>query len=258
MLDDASTGFSSEFHETLALYESNCFWFANRNRLIETTINRFFPQAKSFMEVGCGTGFVLSSIAKTRRWDYLVGAEMSISGLRIARERIPDADLLQMDTSKCHFHREFDLVGAFDVVEHIAEDRQALAALNRALLPGGGILLTVPQHDWLWSAQDEMAGHHRRYHRQQLATKLQHTGFEVLYATSFTTLLLPALFLSRLTNRWRHTSPKTGTFCEVDLQPVLNRLFGLVCHLESTVIAAGVRLPFGGSLLIVARKPSEP
>lgn len=258
ILDYTSTGFSSEGHESLARYESDCFWFANRNRLIETTINRFFPHATRFMEVGCGTGFVLSSIAKARRWDYLVGSESSISGLCITRERVPDADLLQMDIRQCHFDREFDLVGAFDVVEHIAEDNDALTSLHRAILPGGGVLLTVPQHMWLWSVQDEMAGHHRRYSRRQLSRALQAAGFEIVYTTSFTTLLLPAFFLSRLSSRWRNTSPKTGTFCELGLPETLNRVFALVSGLERTMIRAGARFPVGGSLLLAARKPSEP
>ena len=65
----------------------------------------------------------------------------------------------------------------------------------------GGIILTVPQHPWLWSQADTYAHHVRRYIKQDLITKLQQTGFKVVKVTSFVSLLLPLMLLSRLNQR---------------------------------------------------------
>jgi hypothetical protein len=144
------------------------------------------------------------------------------------------------------------VVGAFDVIEHVAEDGEVLREMYAACRPGGGIVLTVPQHEWLWSRRDERAGHRRRYRRAALLAKLAEAGFVRPWATSFVTLLLPLMALSRL----RQTSTR-GLEESGELEPgrLANGLLGAAMALERSLIAAGVRLPAGGSLLAIARKP---
>ena len=105
---------------------------------------------------------------------------------------MPDAELLEVDARRLPFEAEFDVVGAFDVLEHIEEDERALIEMHAALRPGGGLVVTVPQHPALWSAVDEYSRHVRRYRRSELLTKLRDSGFEVIHWTSFVSLLLPA------------------------------------------------------------------
>ncbi len=76
--------------------------------------------------------------------------------------------MLQFDACAIPYKAEFDVIGAFDVIEHIEEDTAALTQMYQALKPGGGLLITVPQHRFLWSAVDEMSYHKRRYHRNEL------------------------------------------------------------------------------------------
>lgn len=246
-------GFNPDFFQGLAAVEENNFWFMARNRLLGDFVHKFFSHAGTFLEVGCGTGFVLSGLAEKFPGLNLTGSEYFVQGLPFAQQRVPSATLIQADACNLPFVDEFDLVGAFDVLEHIDEDDAALASIFRAVRPGGGLILTVPQHRWLWSAADELACHQRRYRRQELFDKLSAAGFVVAEATSFVTLLLPAMMLSRLFNR--HTSDR-DPLAELKLRPWLNQFFKLLMGIELTLIRKGVRWPCGGSLLIVATKPA--
>jgi ubiquinone/menaquinone biosynthesis C-methylase UbiE len=100
--------------DALSLLEAEHFWFIARNQLIVGLLNKFFPAARRFMEVGCGTGFVLRAIAQSRKWDRIVGSELHPSGLEHARRRLPeDLELVQMDARHIPAQGLFDLTGAF-------------------------------------------------------------------------------------------------------------------------------------------------
>ena len=108
-----------------------------------------------------------------------------------------------MDARRIPFECEFDVVGAFDVLEHLVEDESALAQMFNAARPGGGLLVTVPQQRYLWSASDEYAMHQRRYSRAELRAKVESAGFQIERITSFNSLLLPLMILSRMQQK-RH------------------------------------------------------
>jgi len=182
----------------------------------------------------------------------LSGSEISTNGLAHAAQRIPQANFFQMDARAIPFEAEFDTIGAFDVIEHINEDEAVLAQIFRALKPGGGMLLTVPQHEFLWSQVDEHACHVRRYHAPELRTRIERAGFKVLTMTSFVSLLLPLMFASRLTRR--KAQQDFDVLAELRLSPAANFVLKSILDLERGLIRAGVRFPFGGSLLVVAQK----
>jgi SAM-dependent methyltransferase len=160
-------------------------------------------------------------------------------------------ELLQMDARRLPYVDEFDVIGAFDVLEHIEEDEAVLQQMWQALRPAGGVILTVHQHPWLWSRQDEHACHVRRYRVGELQEKVVRAGFEVVLQTSFVSLLLPAMAASRLLQR---DSSAADAGAELRLPAPLNFAFSMVMHLERGLIRAGARLPVGGSLLIIAMK----
>lgn len=244
-------GFDEESFDHLPDAEERSFWFRSRNTLIVWALRRYFPQARSMLEVGCGTGFVLAGVREAFPHIRLVGAELFPAGLRVAAKRVPDAELIEMDARQIPFREEFDVVGAFDVLEHVEEDEQVLAQIQQALRPGGGLLITVPQHQRLWSVVDEYSHHVRRYGRDELLEKVRAAGFDVLRSTSFVSLLLPALALSRIRLRRRETfDPLT----EYRMPSLLDSGLGWVLAAERGLIRAGLRLPIGGSLLVVARR----
>lgn len=245
-------GFKPEYFAELARSESANFWFKARNALILWALRRYSPDAQHFLEVGCGTGFVLSGIAGAHPGMALSGSEIFLAGLSHAAQRVPSARFMQMDARHVPFAEEFDAVGAFDVLEHIAEDEAVLAQLHKALKPGGVLLLSVPQHPWLWSASDEYACHVRRYTRLDIETKVRAAGFSLLRSTSFVTSLLPAMVLSRALQKRR--SSAFDPAAELNVHVVLNQIFYAAMKIELAGIRWGLNYPVGGSRLIVAKK----
>jgi SAM-dependent methyltransferase len=239
-----SAGFDPARFEALAAVEQEHFWFRSRARLIVWALRRRFPGAQSFLEIGCGTGNVLAAVARV--CPRVVGTEFHAQGLAYAARRNPGAQLMQMDARRMPFRDEFDVVGAFDVIEHIDDDEAVLRGMYAACRPGGGVMISVPQHAWLWSRRDEIAQHRRRYSRRELLAKLAAAGFRRPWATSFVTLLLPLMALSR---RRRQVSS-----AELEVGRAANRVLGAAMALERGLIRAGVPLPAGGSLLAVAHK----
>lgn len=251
---NSNSGFHPEYFAGLAQVEAEHFWFRARNTLILWALRKYFPVSRSLLEVGCGTGFVLSGIAGAFPQISLVGSEIFTAGLAVASQRVPRAKLVQMDARRIPYVEEFDVVSAFDVIEHIKEDELVLQNLYRAVKPGGGCLITVPQHKWLWSPVDDKACHQRRYGARELHEKIEAAGFRILRTTSFVTLLLPAMLLSRLAVKY---SGKSGGSDDLRLNPIINRLFEVILYFEQLFIRGGVRWPIGGSRLVVALKDAE-
>ena len=144
----------------------------------------------------------------------------------------------------------YDVIGAFDVIEHINEDELVLSNMYRALKQGGALLVTVPQHRWLWSAVDEYSGHVRRYTRSELVRKVTRSGLTVEYMTSFVSLLVPFMWISRL----RSNNVNYDPMDEFQIPNWLNRFFKMIMTFELGLLKIGMKLPFGGSLLLQARK----
>jgi len=149
-------------HEALAVAEDAHFWFRARGRLIAWSINRHFPQATTLLDVGCGSGGVLAELQRRCPQLTLTGAEVLLEPLRYARRRMPDVELLQVDVRGLPFAREFDVVCAFDVLEHLDDDEHMLREMGNTVRPGGGLVVTVPQHPRLWSRVDDFSRHRRR------------------------------------------------------------------------------------------------
>lgn len=182
----------------------------------------------------------------------LGGGEPSLAGLDVVRQRVPGAQLLQLDAAHLPFEAEWDVVGAFDVLEHLDDDSAALTELTRAVIPEGLVVLTVPQHPWLWSADDEYGRHRRRYRRHELVSRVQRAGLDVVRVTSWVSSLLPLMALSRLRRTRTEFDPthelRQGKLARVVLEGVL--------HGEQALIERGVSFPAGGSLVVVARRPA--
>lgn len=248
-----SPGYDPACFGQIAQLEAGNFWFRARNRLIVWALHRYFRGAQNLLEIGCGTGYVLSGIAAAAPGLRLSGSEVNQSGLEYAASRVPHAQLMQMDARRLPFVSEFDVIGAFDVLEHIDDDGAVLRQMFSALVPGGGILVTVPQHPALWSEYDVRAHHVRRYRKQELSDKVTAAGFKVARTSSFVSLLLPLLFGSRL--RQKADTADYDPLAELRLPRWLNAVLETVLDAERWLIRAGVSLPAGGSLLLVACKP---
>lgn len=258
-LDAERATYSAEHFDPLFAVEERHFWFRSRNRCIAAA-TRLIPQVDSVKDViehGCGTGFVLAELQRLFPHARIVGADLYAEGLALARRRFAGT-LIQTDVLQCEFREAFDLVGCFDVIEHLDDDVRVLAALRAQLRPGGHLLLTVPAHMILWSDFDTASGHRRRYQGSQLAARLSEVGFRLEYCTEFMSVLFPLMLMRRRLFWGRggqaNASLSTQMQSELKIHPLSNRILEWVLRPEAWWIGKGRRLPFGTSLLAIAAR----
>lgn len=247
--------YSPEFFKRMYAAEEKNFWFRSRNRLIKYIVLKYKKRNQiDFLEIGCGTGFVLSGLSSVPKI-HLSGSEIFLEGLKYTKKRLPEIDLFQLDATKIPFTERFDMIGAFDVLEHISDDEKVMSEVLKALKIGGYFIISVPQHRFLWSYLDDMAFHKRRYTRGELREKLQTSGYKVEYITSFVFMLFPIMFVSRYLKKGKKREyTMDDNMAELELSPFLNKILTLFMRFDELLIKAGIRLPFGGSLIAVARK----
>ncbi len=255
-------GYDPSFFDQLALVEDRHFWFCARNRLIFELAKKVSSTLQSgnlILEVGSGNGNVLRVLRKACPQATVVGLELWFDGLRHAQRRSAGL-LVQGDVRNCPFGKTFDVVGLFDVLEHVAEERETLASLWTLLAPGGTLLLTVPAHQSLWSYFDVAARHCRRYSAQDLRQKLTDAGFQVEFLSQFMASIFPMVWIFRkMRGRGKDSdsaSARPQASAEFRLVPVLNQMLTALLTLEARWIAGGHRLPIGTSLVVVARRPA--
>lgn len=250
--DPHRQAFSPDLYALLWEVENNHFWFQHRNMLIASAFENYFHDAIDFLEIGCGNGIVLCHLEQRFPEVLFVGADVFVEGLYFARRRIRRSQLVQADFMRSPFRHEFDVVGIFDVLEHIDNDVLAIGHLFDSVRPGGGALVTVPQHPFLWSDSDQRAYHRRRYTRVELSEKLVRSGFKILEMVSFISLLLPLVIFSRFLKKVGVGKTKLDEF---RIPSSLNRFLGSICSLERLLLTSGLSIPWGSSLLAVVQKP---
>jgi SAM-dependent methyltransferase len=252
-LSQVNDGFPAGAHEHLFRVEPGHFWFRSRNKIILWALRKYFPDAGNFFEIGCGTGFVLRGIRSAYRDIELYGSEIYERGLQFAERRVPDATLYQMDASHIPFRDHFDVIGAFDVLEHIEDDQSALTEMFKAVKKeSGGIIVTVPQHDSLWSVVDEFSCHFRRYSASELRCKAEKSGFRVVRMSSFMSLTLPLFVAARLKQR-KVKIKDFDPLSEFRVPSAVNAVLEVLLRTEQMAIKGGLNWPVGSSLLLVAR-----
>jgi SAM-dependent methyltransferase len=222
------------------------WWFQGRLAVLRACLKRLnLPRPARILDLGCGTGNVLAALGDLGE---TVGMEMNESllavaqaaGLDVRQGALPDDDVVPRGWA--------DVGLLLDVIEHLDDDGPALKAANRALRPGGWLVVTVPACPWLWSAHDVVLGHRRRYTAPQLRKAAERAGFRVIHLSYFNTILFPLVLLARLAKRLG------GDGHDLKRPPApINRLLAAAFALERFVVPRR-RLPFGASLLLLARR----
>lgn len=258
-------GYDPAHFARLFAVEDRHFWFQGRSQLIARVVRGLISDLAPgyrVLEVGCGTGTVLQVLENVCAAGQVTGMDLFAEGLDFARRRV-SCQLICGDLRTPPFDTTFDLVGMFDVLEHIENDCDTLDHLCRLIHPGGRLLLTVPAHMTLWSYFDESACHFRRYSRGEMQTKLTAAGFEVEFISEFMMTLFPLVWLGRRLNAlFQRQGPSRATVnCgllerELRIVPVLNTLLLWLLRLENLAVARRWRLPIGTSLLAIARRRS--
>lgn len=234
--------------------EQSHWWYTGRRRIIasfvEDICRRVTDRRPRILDVGCGTG---ANLLLLSQYGDAEGVDVSDDALAFCRERGLNQVTKGAGEELPHADNTFDLVTAFDVVEHMDDDLAGLREMYRVLRPGGHVLLFVPTFMFLWGLQDDVSNHRRRYRLPELRRVLEQAGFEIERSTyANITFFLPILLVRKL---MRLTGIKTATENSINVS-ALNGVFGALFGSESTVLRY-LNLPFGVSGLCVARKPAK-
>lgn len=256
-----SASYEPDFFSSLYDIENRHFWFRSRNQVIKQVIQgvlKEFDSSGWILELGCGTGNVLRVLEQSCPNSRVVGMDLFLEGLLIAQKRT-QCSLVQGDLRRPPFRAHFDIIGLFDVIEHIADDVQVFRDLNYLLKPGGKLLLTVPAHPKLWSYFDDGSRHVRRYTEPELRHKLEMAGYRVEFLTPYMFALYYPLYLWRtlqtIKNKIspnREENVHLHTKSDLRIMPIMNTIMGWLTSWESTFIRKYKKLPNGTSYLAIA------
>jgi SAM-dependent methyltransferase len=236
-----------------ARIESTHWWFVERRRLFAALIRECaLPADARVVDIGTGTGANLR-LLKQLGFTNVTGIDPSEDAARWCAEKglgevqAGDARALPLPD------RSVDLVVATDVVEHVDDDQRAVSEIYRVLRPGGIVLFTVPAFPSLWGLQDEVSHHCRRYRMGPFLKMLDNARFQVTNKFHFNYILFLPIFLAR--QLIRALKIRLASENEVN-NPLLNFLLRIVFRLDVTT-APYFHPPFGVSILVLARRPSE-
>ncbi len=250
-----------EIYQITYELEENYWWYVARRKIIldqlQLLISSNFKGRKPILlDIGCGTGRNLASFSK---YTEAYGMDNSEEAIKFCKKRgLPHLilqDLSKNQVSENPFGKNFDLITMLDVLEHIEDDIQCLSAVSNWLTDRGFLFITVPAYSWLWSGEDYVSHHVRRYSRKRLEEIVQKAGFVIEKISFFNTLLLPMQSLVILINRVFSSKSKTQTNLQ-EMPEFINSILQIIMSAESPLLKK-MNLPFGGSILCICRKRGE-
>jgi SAM-dependent methyltransferase len=229
------------------------FWFRARTEILLHLLDKRLKPNQTVLDVGCGTGLLLSQLPQNL---HLQGLDINEHALSFARKRLEDSGHLSVDLrlgslpNKLNFRSESaDFILLTDVLEHIENDGTTLQALHGLLKPTGQLLLTVPAFDFLWSKHDEEHHHFRRYRREQLRQLLLSAGFTIEKLSYYNFRLFPIVLLVRFLKKMVRRDGDDMALPSKAVNKLLCTIFSAEKkHLEKA------NYPFGVSLLAIVRK----
>ena len=218
-------------YDTMADLDQRHWWYRARRQVLAALIRRLArpPANANILEIGCGTGHNLAMLGEFGRVDALELDEevRGVAEQRLGRQ-VMNAPLPELAGVP---ERHYDLIGAFDVIEHIDDDRAALASVASRLKPGGKMVMTVPAHQWMWSAHDVVNHHKRRYSRAALRALIEASPLRLQAMGYFNSLLFPVAMAERLSSKVRGKDEADLSIPPAPINAALERIFAAERHL---------------------------
>jgi len=234
-------------YRQMAELDQRHWWYRARRQVLAELVRReaMPPPKARVLEIGCGTGHNLEMLGAFGRVDAveLDDEARAIAEHRLGRE-VLSAPLPELAGVR---DQTYDLIAALDVIEHIEDDGAALAAIARKLKPGGKFLMTVPAHQWMWSAHDVVNHHKRRYSKAGLRRLVEASPLKLEKVGYFNSLLFPLAMADRLASKLRGKDDADLKLPSAPLNGALERIFALERHLVGRL-----PLPPGLSLFAVS------
>jgi SAM-dependent methyltransferase len=242
--------------EATALAEERHFWFRGFRALVLPLVRRALDGTASprILDCGCGTG---ANLALLSRFGDAYGFDVTESGLRIGR-RAGRTRLVRAGIVAAPFaDGSFDLVTTFDVLIALsdADEGAAMSELHRLTRAGGHVLINVAAMDVLRGDHSVLSHEQRRYSKARLERLLSEVGLQPVRLTYTNASLFLPLLVTRSVQRWRglRGEADSGHEITVPAAPVNALLTAMV--LAESLWVRRFNLPFGSSLLCLARKP---
>ena len=234
-------------YQQMAELDERHWWYCARRKIIADLIRREtqLPNAANILEIGCGTGHNLAMLSGFGHVDGLELDEeaRSLSEKRLGR-KIMSSPLPELaEVQDRHYH----LIGAFDVIEHIEDDHAALASIAKKLRPDAKFILTVPAHQWMWSAHDVVNHHKRRYSKRALKALFEASPLRLERIGYFNSLLFPLAVAERTASMLRGKDDADVKLPSAPLNSALEKVFACERYLVGRL-----PLPPGLSLFAVA------
>jgi len=234
-------------YDQMAALDQRHWWYRARREVIAALIRRRVkaPADARLLEIGCGTGHNLGMLGQFGTVDAL---EVDDTARALAEERLGkpifSAPLPELAGIP---ERQYDLVAAFDVIEHIADDEAAIRSIARLLKPRGKLVVTVPAHQWMWSAHDVVNHHQRRYSKGGLKRLIDDSPLRLDAIGYFNSLLFPVAVAERFASKLRGKEEADLALPPAPLNQALERIFA-----AERALVGRVPLPPGLSLFAVA------
>lgn len=236
-------------YDRMAAHDSTHWWYRARRDILSRYLTRYgnLPKHARILEIGCGTGHNLPMLGAFGHIDAIEidPAARDIASARLGKPvgEAPLPELTGVDRGA------YDLIAVLDVVEHIDDDVAALRAMAGCLRPGGKILITVPAHQWMWSAHDVVNHHHRRYSKKTLAAAIERAGLTHNGLRWFNSLLFPAAVAARIAGRLTGKDDSDDSPPAKPLNAAFEKIFALERHLVGRI-----PLPPGLSIITLASR----
>jgi ubiquinone/menaquinone biosynthesis C-methylase UbiE len=239
-----------EFEKKYHKLEKYHWWFISRRDLILRIIKQFEKKTK-ILEVGCSSGRLMIDLKKAK-FNQVIGIDISHEAIHFCRKN-NIKNIIQMDGSQLGFKgKEFDLIIASDILEHILDDHQAVSEWKRVLQEKGTILAFVPALNILWSNHDILNRHFRRYGNQQVKALFERNGLKIVRISYWNFSLFFPIFIKRaiIDKIIKPSKEKNDLF---QMNKAINFFLYLLLALENSYCRL-FNLPTGLSLFILARK----
>ena len=235
--------------------EETSFWFKHRNKCIATVVKKYSPNSL-FFDIGGGNGFVSYGLIQEGIQTVLV--EPGIQGCLNAKKRgVKEIICSTLEDSGC-YENSLPAVGLFDVVEHIENDNEFINNIHKHMQADGYLYITVPSFSFLWSSEDVLAGHFRRYNIKQLENLLTQNGFKIHYSSYlFSFLPIPILIKRTLLGKFKprkKTSVNTVKNEHQESSKWMSYIINIFLNREKRKIKSGKKIHFGSSCILVAQK----